>query len=304
MDFFFVIGITGIGIYATLFLYCVFQIALFIRAINKDYQFLIHKLSFHVMYGVYSLLECLYFVSLFVYDYYVRWGTAIHLMALYWNLLAFVTIIMLWSVTTYHGRISKTQRYVGRIFLGFNLVSTIADIILWCITLDENNSLNPLRSTLTLIYVFSLLMLSLGLYVHGYRLKLKLRLSIPRGSPDAATIKAKMEAVYQRINAVLIVCILCYGLRAILILVLVCDRAALYDIPLLVWFVLTAFIPTIGPGITFLYIMRYQPEHCSPSSNEDSVDVIKSPLGQAEEGSETIPSIVVMGDMHSNSSPS
>ena len=95
MDFFFVIGITGIGIYATLFLYCVFQIALFIRAINKDYQFLIHKLSFHVMYGVYSLLECLYFVSLFVYDYYVRWGTAIHLMALYWNLLAFVTVLVL-----------------------------------------------------------------------------------------------------------------------------------------------------------------------------------------------------------------
>jgi hypothetical protein len=111
-----------------------------------------------------------------------------------------------------------------------------------------------------LVDAVSLLALSCGLLIYGLRLKYKLTQNGSALMQDEADVKRKV-ALLRRINSVLVVCCLCYGCRGFLLLVLLVDLVQngvtvggfIGAMPFVVWFVLTSWIPTVGPVSEFLH---------------------------------------------------
>lgn len=123
-------------------------------------------------------------------------------------------------------------------------------------------------TTPTIINVLSLIILVIILLVHSIQLTQKLNQSyrpsilaiysnqpttVPRTSSDSSVAQTKLSLIY-RIHGFLQVCFWCYMIRITLLSIKVYERVSsgvntgiIYHLPLLVWFILTNWIPNIIP---------------------------------------------------------
>lgn len=106
-----------------------------------------------------------------------------------------------------------------------------------------------------LVHVFSLLVFSLILLLYGCHISHKITQSYSQKTVFLPAMKEKLYLVF-RINVVLSICCLCYLLRAVLYALLVYEQfhtAHYTDMPSVFWFLLTAWIPTVGPVICHFF---------------------------------------------------
>jgi hypothetical protein len=104
------------------------------------------------------------------------------------------------------------------------------------------------------MHVLSLLVFTLILLGYGIHIKHRLSQSYGRQTMDENDIKRKL-AIILRINSVLNICCLCYLIRVILLCWVIYDTIQFEadsggvtgHIPLILWFILTGWIPTVGP---------------------------------------------------------
>jgi hypothetical protein len=164
-----------------------------------------------------------------------------------------------------------------------------------------------------LIHVLSILVFSVVLLTYGFRISHKLAQSYEQKINFSQSFKEKIYLLF-RINVVLSVCCFCYLLRAVLVAIIVYEElndVTIINFPNLLWFLLSAWIPTVCPviprslllpsslppasliclfvcvlqGVFFLYIMKTT-SLSKPSRNLSS-DVKESktqlaPMGQGQ----------------------
>jgi hypothetical protein len=119
---------------------------------------------------------------------------------------------------------------------------------------EEFASHDIVSITTITMHVLSLLVFTLILLVYGIHIKQRLSQSYGRQTMDENDIKRKL-AIILRINSVLNICCLCYLIRVILLCWVIYDTIQYESdsggvtghIPLILWFVLTGWIPTVGP---------------------------------------------------------
>lgn len=104
------------------------------------------------------------------------------------------------------------------------------------------------------MHVLSLLAFTIILIIYGVHIKSKLSQSYGRQTLDQHDLNRKL-ALILRINYVLNICCLCYLIRVILLCWVIYDTIQFESdsggvtghIPLVLWFFLTGWIPTVGP---------------------------------------------------------
>lgn len=104
-------------------------------------------------------------------------------------------------------------------------------------------------ASVLLIYVLSILLFALVLLGYGFHISHKLAQSYDQKASFTQVFKEKAYLLF-RINVVLAICSSCYFLRAVLFLILVFEElndTNVVSFPSLVWFLLSAWIPTAGP---------------------------------------------------------
>lgn len=104
---------------------------------------------------------------------------------------------------------------------------------------------------MVIVHSFSLLLFSCGLLTYGLQLKRKL---VQDDLWDRASNEknAKKVSLILRINAVLVVCCLCYTIRALLLVLLIIENITFYRLirmSNLSWFLFSSWIPIFGPVI-------------------------------------------------------
>lgn len=127
----------------------------------------------------------------------------------------------------------------------------------------EDFASHDIVSVITIsMHVLSLLAFTIILLIYGVHIKNKLSQSYGGQTMDQHDLKRKL-ALILRINYVLNICCLCYLIRVILLCWVIYDtiqfesdsRGLTGHIPLVLWFFLTGWIPTVGPVIFLLFIL-------------------------------------------------
>mmetsp|Transcript_2664 Transcript_2664/g.3994 ORF Transcript_2664/g.3994 Transcript_2664/m.3994 type:complete len:345 (-) Transcript_2664:79-1113(-) len=252
--------------------FSLFSLACFYRCwcawtILKDVYHL--KIIFHISMNVFALFELVYSISILVYNDYTLWGYAFHVLALYFFVVSYSTVIYLWGQTI--GKRHDYARRAGVFVLLMNLLASILAICYLCISEDFNDyDDNHTVITLILIVVFSvsMLLLTCGMLWYGIRLQQKLN----SGSiTDKAEQQRKM-AIIVRINAVLIICNVCFFLRLFALGSLSYGKMTHQSTTffgIFGWFAFSSWIPTLVPGATLLVIMRVKEAPRQPWSRAD-----------------------------------
>jgi len=241
-----------------------------------------YKLLFHGIFACFSLFEGLYSFSIIIYQGYTTWGFSLHMLALFCNLLSFTTVLGMWSKALSTNELVQKERVIGVCFVGINTLSTLVDLIVLGVGGFYSELYAKVEIYTTMLYVLSLFILSGGLLVYGCRLRMKLSqpLSLPLQSAEEMLLREKAIALLNRITVVLATCTVCYTVRAVFLLMLVASHItngdgrhadAVNSIPLLLWFVVTSWIPTIIPGLFFMYIMKVPVAIPSATQNMNSI---------------------------------
>lgn len=109
------------------------------------------------------------------------------------------------------------------------------------------------------IHVVSLLAFTITLLIYGFHIKNKLSQSHNKQVINAVELKTKLQIIL-RINSVLNICCLCYLIRVTLLCWVIYDTLQFPNgngvtdkIPLLLWFALTGWVPTVGPVSNSLF---------------------------------------------------
>lgn len=113
------------------------------------------------------------------------------------------------------------------------------------------------------IHVVSLLAYTITLLIYGFHIKSKLSQSHRRQTINENELKTKLQIIL-RINSVLNICCLCYLIRVTLLCWVIYDtlqfpngNGVTDQIPLLIWFALTGWTPTVGPVRLFLLFILF-----------------------------------------------
>jgi hypothetical protein len=279
-----VVGLIGLIIFSSIFLYCFRQIIKYFASTN-DYKTKIYeqiKFRFHIIYAINALLECVSALSQLLDSEYSRWGYIPHLLGLYVNLVTFVNVIFMWNhVLASQNLIQvKWQFYVA--FLSVNLVSTLLEVGLYAyygnIAVEDYTMLQRMDGFVAnALYVLSLFVTSILILVIAEKLKRKLDSSgsgsvSSRGSGSVPSAARSTRKLLRKINACVLVCLLSYTMRIYFIgrltvmWMLTGDEPGFSQYSKLWWQVLTYWIPTLTPGFLFLYIMR--PHIATESTSE------------------------------------
>lgn len=92
-------GFISAFIFGVLWLVSTFRLLVAALGYNdKSHRFFLHKLIFHAVYSLYTMLELLYAVSLIIYEEIVVWGYTLHVVALFLNLGLFLMLIHVWGI--------------------------------------------------------------------------------------------------------------------------------------------------------------------------------------------------------------
>lgn len=139
------------------------------------HRFFNHKIIFHTVYSLYTLLEALYAVSLILHQTIAQWGYTLHIIALLLNLALFLMLINVWGILLHD---EKKTRNVAFLLISVNLVS-----MLWAI-IDLHSSdgiadflTNPAYMVLVCANGFAMFTLCILIMIYGYQLQETLRVS-------------------------------------------------------------------------------------------------------------------------------
>ena len=130
---------------------------------------------------------------------------------------------------------------------------------------NEYSHLDVLSVTTISIHVISLLAFTISLLIYGFHIKNKLSQSHGRQTISENDLKTKLQIIL-RINYVLNICCVCYLIRVTLLCWVIYDTLQYKNengvtdkIPLLLWFALTGWVPTVGPVSYYLsfYLLLY-----------------------------------------------
>jgi len=209
------------------------------------------KMMFHFCMTLYALFETLYCGSLMLHNGYALWGYSSHLVALFCYVYAFLTVIYLWGNTMAFGNRFEYPRRAGLVIVYTNLLITIITIACLFASGSYSNfqdKFSYINLLLILVHSISLMLLACGMLWYGIRLQQKLGRTSIKASPG----RNRKIDILLRINAVLLVCNVCFFLR-ILALGLLCSDIILGNnitdrkIYLLGWFLISNWIPTLFP---------------------------------------------------------
>ena len=255
-----VVGIAGMVMFLMVLLHCCFQLVYFLRAKefkNRTYESI--KLRFHVVFGISASLESIYSLSLYTADDITEWGYTCHLIGLYLNLLAFLLVIYLWNHVLASQNLLRVRMRFYYAFMVSNLISVVVEVSLSLYYHENDGSIKSIDSiAANILYILSLLVTCLMLLVAGNRIKNKL-------NPDGDNRKNRsMRNLLRKINVCLIVFIASYSLkiyfvsRWTIVWIITGEEPGFTQFSDFSWYLLTYWIPTLAPGIIFLYIMRYR----------------------------------------------
>ena len=222
--------------------------------------------AFHAALLLFALFEFVYMIGMALDGDYTKWNYSAHTLALWFNLVAFSTVIILWAKTIALGGSSESVNRFVLFVNAVNLVLAIAVVISVAIARSMNDYLdnNPVPC-LASIVVHSLSLLAFSAWMLSYGLRLQWRLTTyPQWEPMEVT--RRVEILF-KINIVLVLCVVCYTLRVIALAFLLVDILSGTDFTavasVLGWFVVSGFVPTLIPGAVLLYVMRTRKEQPS-----------------------------------------
>jgi hypothetical protein len=216
------------------------------------------------------------------------------MLALLTNVIAFALVIYLWTSIISYKRDITRSRYILSIFLALNIGCTLAGVVDLCMpplssiaivhvsigrigNYEDYLANSKAYETIVIVNALSLFILCIGMFVYGMILKLRLDLSLhdlllrSHGSHMVAENTKKIRLL-RRILIILGICFSCFFLRVICLAVLLYDVTTSHhltdQIPLVVWYTFSQWIPNFGAGYTLLYIMRTRLEAKTRSSHQ------------------------------------
>ena len=243
-------------------------------------------------------VEIIFGISLLLYNgKYTKWGYCFHLFGLFLNLTSFLLVIRLWNHVLASQRLLPVYNTQYIVFLLINFISLIFDIVIYCIYGEnEMNLFGNIVVTITnSIYILSLFITSCVLLWYGNDLKKKLtattriRTTTRTKSTTRSGYKNPLKSLLIRINISLLMFIICYGIRIIgLTIVTIVSLKNGHSVNLdpvrfILWIIFFFWIPTICPGVIFLYVMRYHPSHQNENSEENLLDSTSSAISVTSE---------------------
>lgn len=284
-----VVGVVGLIMFTSLFVHCLSQVRTFLKEeVHKTKIYEKIKLRFHIVFACNALLEWVAALSQSLGYEYSRWGYIAHLLGLFANLVLFVTVIFMWNhVLASQNLIQVKWKYYAA-FLGINFISTLLEVGTYGYygDTDEFTTLQDVVNfSANILYVLSLFVSTIMILVVADRMKRKLTpessgnsssnsssSSSSGGASDTATrqssttsSKASARATHKllhKINMCLLLCLLSYSVRIYFIgrltvvWMLTGVEPGFDQFSQLWWTVLTFWLPTLAPGILFLYVMR------------------------------------------------
>ena len=255
-------GLVGVLLFGCLLLHCLHQTHLLHMVPSEKLTLFLHiKKYFHWCFALNCVLEIIFSISLLVYDgEYVRWGYSCHLVGLYCNIAAFLLVIRLWNHVLAGQRLLPVRNRYYVLFLAVNLISTMTDLVVYCIygEGDMTKVATVIAVTANVVYVLSLFVASCVLLFYGLDLKSKL-------SESSTGITESLRSLLWRINLSLLLFALCYGIRILGVAYITLVKVELDHTGLLLWVLVSFWIPTLGTGVIFLYIMHHHASYRSPA---------------------------------------
>jgi hypothetical protein len=219
------------------------------------------RLCFHFLLLAFSLLETASNVCLLVFEHLTRLGYAMHTIALLMNLAAFSMVILLWGKTVALPReFACVKRFVAAALM-VNIAACTAEV---CVMM-QRASIEDFLEQDPLVYLAALIIHSVTIFVLAVvMLALGIRLQWRSAEDDlhwSSVLNSDQRfGIVLRVNLVLLCCVLFYTLRFVTLMALLFDRlrntSYVGIFSLLMWNVLSVYLPTIVPGLALLYVMK------------------------------------------------
>lgn len=274
------VGLVGLSMFSLICIHCAVQIYKFkfISSVqifkidlngNRIYENI--KLRFHMIFGMNALFECVSAISQCLNVEYSRWGYICHLLGLYMNLIAYLMVIFMWNHVLACQNLIQVNWKFYILFLSINGLSTIVEVAIFAYygDVDEYTTVQILDGfAANILYVVSLFVTTLLLLVIANKMKNKLK---PQESNSLTSRSSggnnpqSIRRLLHKINICLIIFLCSYSLRIYFISrftvtwMLTGHEPEFAQYSMFMWALMTYWIPTLAPGLIFLYIMRFRP---------------------------------------------
>jgi hypothetical protein len=179
------------------------------------------------------------------------WSYVFHIMGLLFYLLAYSTVILLWSETlTFGGKPNLVPRYCIIFAVALHCVAAMLVIggLLASDGYDDFADTYPIINiSFLVIHSTTFLFLTSGMLLYG----VKLQRNLNANTMWLQSENSKKLIILAKINILLLVCTLCYALRVVSLSVLFMDMVfgdeKTDSFPVLAWYIISQWVPTLVP---------------------------------------------------------
>lgn len=255
-DDLFLVGYIGVSLLASLFFLSAYRTAVALPLVSYPHP----KFVFHISLTACLFMETFYYLGFALEGSFTRWAQVIRAISLLLYLLAYSTVILLWSKTlTFRSKPNPVPKYCVMGILAIHCISALLVIGGLCASSgydDFNDNYKSLTISFVFIQSMSFFLLALGMLMYGVKLQCNLR----DNTMWLQSEPSKKLMILVKINTLLLVCTLCYALRvatmATYFMDIINDTSRVDNSSTIVWFTLSQWVPMLLPVGLFLHFMR------------------------------------------------
>jgi hypothetical protein len=249
-DDLYLVGHVGLTLYATFFAISLYRTLAVLPLVEWKHP----KVAFHCSFTLSFFMESLYFLGFSLEGRFTLWSYSFHIIGLLFYMLGYSAVIFLWAETlTFGGKPNQVPKYCIIFMIGLHAVAAVIEIggLIASDGYDDFVDSYPAISVVFLVvHSSTLLLLTIGMLIYGIKLQRNLNANTMWLQSD----KSIKLMILAKINILLVVCTICYILRLVTLAVLFIDMVFgdenTDDFPVLGWYILSQFLPTLVPVST------------------------------------------------------